>query len=215
MKKAFTMIELIIAIVIIGILAATIVPKFQDFSEQAKKSAEIATASAVSSSLKRIEGEWSINEGDFDWDNDKLLDDIEKELSKDGYPYHLNKNGKTFGAILGNHSSDKFTLQVSNAKKSGVLYSIFTGAASDPVNGVSFTEEEGYDFDIPNKPDKNDFWLYVIEANATKNGCFVSGKGIDKKQILSGDFILIDVKGKKRPDFKKSDLGMEFDIKCD
>ncbi len=214
-RKAFTFIELIIAIVIIGILAAMVTPKFKDFTDQAKKSAELATAAAVSSALKRIEGEWSISEGDFDWDNDKIPDDIETELSNDGYPYHLDRNGKTFGAILKNNTDGGFVLRVPPTKKNNITYSIFTGKASDPTNGASFTDEEGYDFDIPGKPDKNDFWLYVIETNATKNGCFIEGNGIVKKQILSGDFILVDVKGKKQEDFSKEDLGISFDIKCD
>ncbi len=214
-RKAFTFIELIIAVTVIGILAAVITPKFKDFINQAKKSSELATAAAVSSALKRIEGEWSITDGDFDWDNDKVIDDIKSELSKDGYPYRLDKNGKTFGAVLKGAGDDGFTLKVPPTAKNNIVYSIFTGKASDPKNGVSFTKESGYDFDIPGKPDKNDFWLYVIETNATKNGCFIEGNGIEKKEISSGDFILVDVKGKKLEDFSKEDLGISFQIKCD
>lgn len=208
MKRAFTMIELITVIVIIGILASMAMPKLSGFSSQAKKSAEIATASAVLSALNRIEGEWSINDGDFDWDNDHIKDDIQNELSSYGYPYHLNKNGKIFGAILKNAAGSKFILQQSNKKRSSVIYSLFTGPASNPKIGVFDAN------DIKGKPDKNDFWLYVIEANATKKGCFITGNNIDTTQIVSGDFILVDVKGDKGLDFKRDDLGISFDIKC-
>ncbi len=208
MKRAFTMIELIMVIVIIGILASMAMPKLNGFSGEAKKSAEIATASALSAALDRIEGEWSISDGDFDWDNDHITDDIKTELSAYGYPYHLNKNNKTFGAVLKSTTGGKFLLQQSNKKRSQSICSIFTGPASNPLNGVSSEKE------IRGKPDKNDFWLYVIEANATNNGCFVKGDNIDTKQIISGDFILIDVKGDKKPDFKRDDLGISFDIVC-
>jgi len=208
MKRAFTMIELIMVIVIIGILASMAVPKLNGFSSEAKKVAEISTASAISSALEKIEGEWSINDSDFDWNNDHIKDNIKKDLSSYGYPYHLDKNGKIFGAILKNTAGGKFLLQQSNKKRSQSICSIFTGPASNPLNGVSSEKE------IRGKPDKNDFWLYVIEANATNNGCFVKGDNIDTKQIISGDFILIDVKGDKKLNFKKDDLGISFDIVC-
>ncbi len=214
MRKAFTLMELVAVILIIGILAGIIVPKFRSFSDQAKKSSEIVVASAVASALDRIEGEWSINDGDFDWNHDGIVDDIQKDLSSAGYPYHLDRDGKTFGAVLKRDNGDKFVLQASEKVSSKALYSIFTGPASDPINGVKFSNESS-NIDIPYKPDKNDFWLYVIEANATNKGCFVKGDHIDTKQVVAGDFILIDVKGKKRVDFKRDDLGMHFRIECD
>ncbi len=52
MKKAgFTMVELIFVIVIIGILASIAVPKFSGVTDNAKKSAEIATMSPVATAL--------------------------------------------------------------------------------------------------------------------------------------------------------------------
>jgi len=44
MKKAFTLIELIFAIVIIGVLAAVAVPQFSGLSDNSKIASELSTA---------------------------------------------------------------------------------------------------------------------------------------------------------------------------
>jgi len=213
LKRGFTFIELIAVILIIGIIAGIMGVKVSSFLNKAKESAEISTALSVLAALDRIEGRWSMEDSDFDWDNDGVIDNIKNDLSSDGYPYRLEKEGDCLGKVLKRGQKSGFVLRVSNALSSKVLYSIFTGPASDPLNGVSFPKE-AKDFDIASKPDRNDFWLYVIESNVTDKRCFVKGNFIDPKQINAGDFILIDVKGKKRIDFNKKDLGIGFKIEC-
>lgn len=50
-EAGFTLIELVIVLVILGILSAVAIPKFQDFSTDAKAAAESGAKSAVSSAF--------------------------------------------------------------------------------------------------------------------------------------------------------------------
>ncbi len=65
MKKAFTLIELIFVIVIIGVLASVAIPKFAGLSDNSKIAAELSTAASVQVAIDACHGEWIINEGTF------------------------------------------------------------------------------------------------------------------------------------------------------
>ena len=181
-KSAFTMVELIFVIVIIGILATTAIPKFSSIKNGAKKTAEIATISAVSTALDTANGEWSVNEGNFKWGNNQNS----SSLNSLGYPNVLSKNGEVFGAVIKGKNS-KFTKQ-NTINTSDYNISIFTGPASDPQNGVKY-DKGAPNSDIANKPDKNDFWIYAFYTNPNKT-CTHNDKEID-----AGDFVLVDTNG--------------------
>jgi len=182
--NAFTMVEFIFVIVIIGILASVAIPKLSGVTDGAKKSAEIATISAVATAIETANGEWSINEGDFSWGNHQKSSI--NPLNIHGYPDNLSANGDVFGAIIKGKNT-KF-LRVYN----DVNISIFTGPASNQQNGVKFTDESSYNNDIPNKPDKNDFWVYAFNAE----DCNITCTNCTSKKLYYGDFVLIDVTGK-------------------
>ncbi len=181
-KSAFTMVELIFVIVIIGILASIAIPKFSSIKDGAKKSAEIATISAVATALDSANGEWSINEGDFTWGNHQPG----SLLNSQGYPNILSKNGDVFGAVIKGKNT-KFTRQ-NTINSSDYNISIFTGPASDPQNGVKY-DKGAPNSDIANKPDKNDFWIYAFFTNPNKTCTY------NAKEITAGDFLLIDNNG--------------------
>ncbi|MDD3463346.1 MAG: prepilin-type N-terminal cleavage/methylation domain-containing protein [Sulfurospirillaceae bacterium] len=177
-KSAFTMVELIFVIVIIGIVATVAIPKFSGLRDNAKKTAEIATVSAVTTALESAHGEWSINESTFVWGNNQSS----ALLNVAGYPTVLSKNGEVFGAVL-KSAGNEFIEQAHNLNNADYNISIFTGPASHPTNGVKA------DVEIAGKPDKNDYWIYAHYVNKDK----VCTK--DTKNLVSGDFVLIDIAG--------------------
>ena len=182
-SKAFTMVELIFVIILIGILAGIAIPKFSSITDGAKKSAEIATVLAVSTALEATNGEWSINEGHFEWGNRQ----DSSNLNKFGYPENLSFNGDVFGAVIKGKNTKFQKIATKNNN-----FSIFTGPASNSELGVK-SPKSG---DIKGKPDKNDFWFYAYGVD----DCNVTCVNCTPKTVSYGDFILIDVlTDKSRP----------------
>ena len=110
-KKAFTLIELIFVIVIIGILSAVAIPKFRNLTTNSKKSAEKAIVSSIKTVIEDTHSEWSINEGHFNWGNSKY-NLTEENLTNNGYPKTLGSScsatpsSKTFDYILKDSPND-------------------------------------------------------------------------------------------------------------
>lgn len=174
------MVELIFVIVIIGILASIAVPKLGGVRDGAKKTAEIATISAVATAIESANGEWSINEGEFTWGNRQPS----SALNSQGYPPNLSDDPKDPFKYILKKSNKEFTKQVSGSDNN---ISIFTGPASNPEFGVNY-DSDAPNSDIPGKPDKNDFWIYAHSVSSS--GCTESKTN---KLLYSGDFVLIDI----------------------
>ena len=62
MKKAFTLIELIFVIVIIGLLASVAVPKFMQTKASASSSSAKSVVSSIRTAIETKHGEWMIND---------------------------------------------------------------------------------------------------------------------------------------------------------
>jgi len=149
MQKAFTLIELIFVIVIIGVLAAVAIPKFAGLSSNAKIQAEMATAATVQSALDDIHATWITSEGDFKWGNDRNKSD----LNDDGYPKQLGDCNPAFNWILKNSSLTDAKWSCTDNGNDTFTY---RGPASSTNSGVNNNSSD--------KPDNNDYWEYNTTA---------------------------------------------------
>ncbi len=144
MKKAFTLIELIFAIVIIGVLASFAIPKFSGLSDNAKISAELSTAASVQVALDSCHGEWIINEGSFTCGGSIESSD----LNEYGYPKdgELGSSDSTpLDAILKNASAIAWERDSTNSNE-------YRGPASNSATGTSKCKT--------GKPCKGKYWDY-------------------------------------------------------
>jgi prepilin-type N-terminal cleavage/methylation domain-containing protein len=85
MKRAFTLIELIFIIVIIGVLASVAIPKFLNLTTHAKTSAIKSVVTSVQTSVDEIHGKWIIDDN-FNW---QPLNGGNCKLNANGYPDSL------------------------------------------------------------------------------------------------------------------------------
>ncbi|WP_353661793.1 type II secretion system protein [Hydrogenimonas sp. SS33] len=126
-RKAFTLIELIFVILLIGVLSAVAVPKFIGMRDNAKITSELSTAASVQTALEACHGEWVINDAPFVCGNGIRSDSADFNATT-GYPVTLGSGDDTpLDKILKNGATVHW-------KKSGENY---YGPASDPQNGTS------------------------------------------------------------------------------
>ena len=85
-RNGFTLIELIIVMVILGIMAAVAVPRYLDSIANAEKSAEDAVISAIKSGLKQYANNSLLENGRASWPTDPFdaLSELPAGYSDDG-----------------------------------------------------------------------------------------------------------------------------------
>ena len=151
MHRAFTLLELIMVIVIIGVLAAVAIPKFKNLGSHSKVAAELATASTVQSAIDDVHSDWIMSEGSFEWGSQGATDcssgGVVNHFDCDkGYPDALGTTSHPFEYILKNSAVVDSKWAVQNGQ--------YRGPASKTDTGVSQSPDK------PGKPDNNDYWEY-------------------------------------------------------
>jgi len=211
-RSAFTMIELIFVIVIIGILAATALPKFNGVKDRAKVNSEISAMDGLASAIiAEQEGRYD-DYGDtmVNWYNlpEADMNDTTHSVSTRGSIFKkVNDNQDVLAKIAKKVRTLKiqgFTLLNSSGAFSyddGLYYNpvIITGKASDPDNGVRCPIDHPGE-DIPGKPDKNDFWVFnpsPVDLNISNS----HNANINPTIIEAGTIGLVDVNGTAKTNY--------------
>ena len=150
-RSAFTMIELIFVIIILGILAVTALPKFVGIQDDARIAAEQGVVGAVRGGITLAHSKWLMNQStSLDWDGDNTAE----QFSATGYLLNLesglaqgNDDGKNgFAEILNEAADDwaKVNVDANITDYTGPASTVGIGVPDEGTNDVNTSGEWRY-----------------------------------------------------------------------
>jgi MSHA pilin protein MshA len=124
-EAGFTLIELIVVIVILGILAATALPKFMDMGGEARVASLNAAVGSVKSSVAMLHGKWLIAKDDITVEGTTVpMDDLS------GLPLTTSAAATALSTVAG--LSDDYDVIAANASAATA-----DGSDKNPATGAN------------------------------------------------------------------------------
>jgi prepilin-type N-terminal cleavage/methylation domain-containing protein len=214
-RNGFTMIELIVVIVIIGILSAAAIPQFTNVKDMAKVNSEVSSINSLDSVIMAEIESRSKSYGDtkINWHNYADMNDTVAG-NRAGHYKSINEDNLVLSKIAKRNRALEIVgwKGIDHRGYSSYYDGLFYDAIVLKIEATKAATGAKYVMDAPGQdiagePDRNDFWVFnpsSVDLNIqTRN----ARSPINPTVVASGEIKLIDVNGTS-PVYAITDIGI-------